>query len=113
MIRIRELREELGLTQAGLASRLSMGRATLGLYEQEKRSIVPETIKRFCAFFGVTSDYLLGLSDRRTPGISDADAELVAAYHAAPASVRAGIDALLQPYREEKGSSASPVAKGG
>lgn len=110
MIRIRDLREELGLTQAGLASRLSMGRATLGLYEQEKRSIVPETIKRFCAFFGVTSDYLLGLSDRRTPEISDEDAAVLAAYHALPPESRRIVDAALQPYLEKKTSSALSAA---
>lgn len=46
-------------------------------------------------------------SSQRTAQISDADAELVAAYHAAPESVRTGIDALLQPYQEQEASAAS------
>ena len=113
MNRLRELRTENGIKQEVLAGQLSVRRQTVSRYETGLLDLDTDTIARLCEIFGVTADYLLGLSSQRTSQISDADAALVDAYHAAPASVRAGIDALLQPYREEKGSSASPVAKGG
>ena len=41
-------------------------------------------------------------NSQRAYQISDEDAAMVAAYHAAPESVRRGIDALLAPYKEQE-----------
>lgn len=107
MNRIQELRKTAGMKQTDLAVRLSVGRTTVSNYELGYHSMDPDVIKRLCEIFGVTADYLLGFSSQRSNAISDADAELVAAYHAAPESVRTGIDALLQPYKEEKENTAA------
>lgn len=107
MNRIKELRIEKGLTQAELAKDLAVGRASVSNYEIELRQLDPAMIGKLCAYFHVTADYLLGLSSQRTAQISDADAALVDAYHAAPDSIRTAIDALLQPYKEQEGSGAS------
>lgn len=98
MNRIRDLRIESGLKQEDLAGQLSVRRQTISRYETGTLDLDTDTIRRLCEIFGVTADYLLGFSTQRRPEISDADAAVVAAYHAAPESVRAGIDALLQPY---------------
>ena len=111
MNRIKELRKEKNLSQSELGDLLVAKHQAVSKYERGQLDLSTETIARLCEIFACTSDYLLGLSSQRTAQISDADAALVDAYHAAPESVRAGIDALLQPYREEKGSSASPAEK--
>ena len=105
MNRIKVLRLENGWTQEDLARRISAVKSTVSRYESETAKLDPETIASLCQIFGVTADYLLGFSSQRMAKISDADAALVDAYHAAPESVRAGIDALLQPYKEQEGAS--------
>ena len=107
MNRIKDLRKEREWTQTDLAQMLSSVKSTVSRYESEVAKLDPETIRRLCEIFGVTADYLLGLSSQRTAQISDEDAALVAAYHAAPESVRQGIDALLAPYRAEEKESAA------
>ena len=107
MNRIRDLRIESGLKQEDLAGQLSVRRQTISRYETGTLDLDTDTIRRLCEIFGVTADYLLGFSTQRRPEISDADAAVVAAYHAAPESVRAGIDALLAPYRPEEKESAA------
>ena len=105
MNRIKELRTEHGMNQKALAAELGVVRTTLSNYENEINQLDPQTIRRICTFFGCTADYLLCMSDQRTAQISDADAALVDAYHAAPDSIRTAIDALLQPYQEQEGAS--------
>ena len=100
MNRLKELRTEKKLTQLELARALDVARTTFANYETEARQLDPFTIKKICAFFGCTSDYLLGLSSQRTMEISDEDAALVEAYHAAPENVRQSIEVLLRPFME-------------
>lgn len=102
MNRIRELRQEMGWMQADLALKLQVRQQAISKYETGALDLDTATIRRLCEIFGVTADYLLGLSAQRSHQISDADAALVSAYKRAPASVRAGIDALLEPYRDKK-----------
>ena len=90
------------MKQIELADLLKCTRQAVSRYELGDRDMSPDTIARICAIFNCTSDFLLGLSTQRRPEISDADAEILAAYKRAPDSVRAGIDALLEPYREKK-----------
>ena len=107
MNKITELRKERGMKQADLAEAIHASRQAIGKWETGAVDLSTETIVKLCEFFEVSADYLLGLSIQRTGMISDADAAFLAAYHAAPESVRAGIDALLQPYKEQETSIAS------
>lgn len=106
MNRIRELRQSKGWTQEDLAKRLKTARQTIGNYETGFRGLDDVTILRLCDIFECTADYLLARSDNPLPEISDADAALLAAFHAAPLSVTAAITTLLQPYTEEKQNEA-------
>ena len=90
------------MKQEDLASRLSVKRQTVSRYENGLIDLDTATVARICAIFNCTSDFLLCLSDRREPEISDDDAEILAAYKRAPDSIRAGIDALLEPYKAKK-----------
>ncbi|MBR2697295.1 MAG: helix-turn-helix transcriptional regulator [Clostridia bacterium] len=101
MNRIKELRLERGMTQKDLAARLGVVRTTLSNYENEVNQLDPETIRRICLIFDCTADYLIGMSARRSAQISDEDAALVAAYHAADDDARAIVDLALKPYFAE------------
>lgn len=94
------------MKQSDLGALLSVSRGTISNYELEVRMLDPETIRQLCEIFGVTADYLLGFSSVRVSALPEEDYALAAAYHAAPPSVRAGIDALLAPYREEAAGAA-------
>ena len=61
--RLRQLRLEKGLTQKQLAEAVGLTKNALGNYESGRREPSIDLIKKFCTLFGVTSDYLLGLSD--------------------------------------------------
>lgn len=101
MTRIRELRQNMGWTQDDLALRLNTKRQTVGHYETGTRSIDAAILCSLCDIFGCTSDYLLGRSNLAHPVISESDANLLLAYHAAPPSVASAINTLLQPYQKE------------
>ena len=65
-IRLLELRNEIGLTQAELARRLDISRSTLGMYETGKREPDIESLERIADFFNVDMDYLLGNTNKTT-----------------------------------------------
>lgn len=95
MIRIKELRRARGWTQVQLGKRLGAARSTVAMYENEDRQIDPATICTLCDLFGCTADYLLGRSASPLSVISDEDARLLEAYHAASLRDRALVDQIL------------------
>lgn len=102
MNRIKELRTDADMKQQDLADRLKIARTVVSKYELGQVDLSTETIRRLCEIFGVTADYLLGFSSAPTAAVSDADAQLLAAYHAATPEIRAIVDTALDPYREKK-----------
>lgn len=65
--RIKGLRESRGMGVRELAARLGIGHSSLSLYENLKREPNVSTCKIFADFFGVSCDYLLGLTDDPKP----------------------------------------------
>jgi len=63
--RLSSLRSQAGLTQAQLALYLHLNRSTISNYEKGARMPEAETLCRLVHLFGVSADYLLGLSDRK------------------------------------------------
>lgn len=61
--RIKELRQEKGLTQIQLAELLFTTQSTIGKYERGELQPNIEVIKNLCKIFEVSADYLLGLTD--------------------------------------------------
>ena len=98
MNRIRELRIASGMKQEDLGRRLNVGKGAVSRYEQGKRQLDPATICALCDLFGCSADYLLGRSESPLPAMSDADAQLLAAYHAASLRDRALVDQILSVY---------------
>lgn len=57
-----ELREDMGLTQKQLATKLHMAPTTISSYETGKILPPPDKLVALADYFGVTTDYLLGRS---------------------------------------------------
>ena len=61
--RLKELREEMGLTQMQLSKMLNMNSVTYLHYEKSQREPPLATLVDMAKFFGVSVDFLLGLKD--------------------------------------------------
>lgn len=61
--RLKKLRTKKKLTMKGLAEKLHMTDSSISMMENGQRGITTENLITFCNFFGVSSDYLLGLSN--------------------------------------------------
>lgn len=108
MNRIKELRLLNGWRQDDLAERMHTKKNTISRYETGERNIDADTINALCDIFGCTADYLLCRSEIPNPVISETDAALLRAYHAASLRDRGLIDQILQTYieAEDTGKSA-------
>ena len=62
--RLISLRKERGLTQGELATVIQKKRSTVSGYETEGKEPDLETVCLLAKYFGVSTDYLLGYSDR-------------------------------------------------
>lgn len=69
--RIKLLREEKGITQLDLAKELFVKQQTVAQWEKGERDLKTTAIVDIAKYFNVTTDYLLGLSDYKTPQAAD------------------------------------------
>ena len=76
MNRIRELREDRDLRQIDVAKATNIDQKTLSNYETGKTNPDSAAIVKLAEFFGVTCDYLLGVSARNMRNIDMALQEL-------------------------------------
>jgi len=65
--RIKFLRARDGLTQRELAAKLHIGNSTLSQYENGDRVPSIDMQRKFAQHFGVSVDFLVGLTDDQTP----------------------------------------------
>lgn len=61
--RLKELREERGLTQKQLSAQLGLNSVTYLHYEKAQREPPLAVLVQMAQFFEVTTDYLLGLTE--------------------------------------------------
>lgn len=61
--RLAEVRKDHGDTQQTLAVKLNVTKYTVSSWEQEKSEPNHEMLSRICHLYGISSDYLLGLSN--------------------------------------------------
>ena len=99
MNRLKELREDKDMTQEAVGRFLGVSKMAVSRYERGGASIPNDLIVQLCSFFGVTADYLLGVSAWKVPAVSKTDTALLSAYHAAPPEIRNIVDAALEPYK--------------
>lgn len=70
--RLKDLRVERGLTLEQLADATGISRAALGKYEgDEYKDISPFSIAALAKFYGVSSDYLMGLTETKNHSNAD------------------------------------------
>ncbi len=60
---LKELREDKNLTQAQLAKEIHYSLSVVNKWENGKKSPSVDAIKTLARYFGVTTDYLLGMRD--------------------------------------------------
>ena len=75
LLRLRQLRIERRITQQELAAEIGRACSTISVWEREKQTPGITDIGELCHIFGVSSDYLLGLSEQRQAGVPDEAAE--------------------------------------
>lgn len=61
--RIKQLRQKRGVIQEILAAELGITQQMLSKYERDITLIKVDILKKIAAYFNVTTDYLLGISD--------------------------------------------------
>ncbi len=66
-IRLKQLRENTGLSQSNFAKEIGVAQSTVGNWESGKREPDYNTTKIIADYFKVTVDYLLGRSNDPTP----------------------------------------------
>lgn len=65
--RIRHLREDADLTQSRIARELGCSQQVYSNYELDRRMIPIDALVRLAQFYETSVDYLVGLTDVRTP----------------------------------------------
>lgn len=65
--RIRDLREDSDRKQKDLAAYLNCSQVCYSHYELGKRDVPTDVLIRLSRYYGVSVDYLLGLTDQRAP----------------------------------------------
>lgn len=66
-LKLKELRENLGLSQRALAGKLGVSQSTIGMWESGQREPNFKMVEELANFFDVTADYLLGRTDNKKP----------------------------------------------
>lgn len=66
-LRIRDLREDSDLTQRQVADYLMCDQSLYSKYERGERSLPLELAVKLAQYYGVSVDYLVGLTDRKNP----------------------------------------------
>ena len=61
MLRIKEIRKQLGITARQVAEHINVAESTMSLYESGKREPDIETIVKLAKYFNVSLEYLLGV----------------------------------------------------
>ena len=65
--RIAKIRKKFGLTQKELGEKISIKRAMVSDYELGRAKLYDEMVARFAIALEVSSDYLLGLTNKPEP----------------------------------------------
>ena len=62
-VRLKELRTDNKLSQSQLGEILGVSQRAISCWEKDERRPDFETLEKIAKYFGVTTDYLLGLTD--------------------------------------------------
>jgi transcriptional regulator with XRE-family HTH domain len=66
-MRLKDIREDRDLTQREVADHLHIRQNTYSQYENGQRGLPIDTLIKLAGYFGVSTDYILGLTDDTRP----------------------------------------------
>lgn len=78
--RLKELRLQKKLTQTQVAKRLNLSKSTISGYENNLKMPSLDVLIHLAMFYGVTTDYILGLQDKKSifiEGLTDRQQEIL------------------------------------
>ena len=112
-IRLKELRKEKNLTQKELAQIFSTTDDSIFSWEKGRSQPPIDTIRKFCEFFEVSADYLLGIEDecgktftvtteKRTETKSEEESGLLRSYRKLSATGKARVAAYTDLLSEQE-----------
>lgn len=112
-MRLRDLRLERALLQKDIAGLLGVDRTTYSKYESEASEPNWETLIKLAKIFDVSTDYLLGVTDRRgTPPTAidegQLDAEIIGRLRTLTPEEMGKVDAFVQGMIASRSKEASP-----
>ena len=81
-LKITEIRQQKGLTQAAMAKHLKITQQTYSSYETGKRQMNFETLCMLADFHEVSTDYLLGRQDAMPSFLSEEERTIIDQYRA-------------------------------
>ena len=61
--RLKELRNNSGLTQKQLAAQIGVSKSVVSFYERQERTPSPDVLRKFASVFHVSTDYLLDIDN--------------------------------------------------
>lgn len=101
--RIKERREELGITQEELAVRVGYkSKSTVNKIEVGKNELRQKNIKAFADALLTTPAYLMGWTDEKAPLLTSEELNILLAYRDAGDETKNNICAILKVRREAK-----------
>lgn len=89
--RLKNLRKKQGFTQLQVAENLSVSKALISSYESASRYPSYDVLIKLATLYGVTTDYLLGLDNRKLIDVS----------HLTPVQLEA-VEAVLKSYSDSQ-----------
>ena len=98
--RIFELLDKKKIEQKAFAAEVGVSPSIVSNWRKGKSNSYNDHLVKIAQVLGVTTSDLLG-ETRSVPDsdtLSAADVQVLSAYHAAPAEIRAIVDAALKPY---------------
>ena len=101
-LRLRALREEMGLRQGEVARGINCSSVTYSRYENGTREPSMGMIVKLAEFYSVSTDYLLGRELMTTDGLSEFEKELVNASRETSRSVRENALEFMQMKKVER-----------
>ena len=63
--RLKQLRNECGISQESLSKKIGLSKSTYGTYEIDKALPDAETVRNLAEYYQVSTDYLLGITDTK------------------------------------------------
>ena len=79
---LKQLRKSHNLTQAELGAKVGLSKAVVSKYENSMGYPSLDVLVRIAAYFGVTTDHLLGVAGKRTIDVTGLTDSQIAALHA-------------------------------